>query len=301
MNLEQAQDAYLTHLAIARGLSAHTIESYGHDLKNFSTYLSEKHNIFDPRSITEKTIESYLGYMTCDLKRKRASIMRSMSCIKGFMKFLLHEGVIETTPMTSVFVPKLPKSLPEVLSISQVQKLLDQPFLPTPTAQRDRTMLELLYGCGLRASECVGLNLDDLSLEHNVCLVRGKGSKERMVPLLGNAQALVSEWVEVWRPQLATKTSGLALFLNRRGGRVSRQTLHTVCERYGSIVGIKGLHPHTLRHSFATHMLEGGADLRVVQEILGHEDISTTQLYTHIDRTHLRMEYLSAHPRAREQ
>lgn len=299
MDLNQARQNYLTHLAIVRGVSPHTVESYGHDLKNFLAYLDEHKHITNPADITEQVIEDYMSFQVEELERKRTSIMRSLSCIKGFVKFLQEEGVITTSPTAKIPVPKMPKKLPDVLSIKQVQALLDQPFAKDAISQRDRTLLEVLYGCGLRASECVNLNLDDIYFDQQVCRVFGKGSKERLVPLLGSAAAALQEWVEVWRPILARRTSGLAVFLNKNGSRLSRQSLHKICRHYGALVQIQGLHPHTLRHSFATHMLKGGADLRVVQEILGHEDISTTQLYTHVDRSHIQEEYMSAHPRAK--
>jgi integrase/recombinase XerD len=187
-----------------------------------------------------------------------------------------------------------------VLSIEQARALLEQPFAPTASAQRDRAMLEVLYGCGLRVSELCGLDLRFVMADEGLVRVLGKGSKERVVPLLGAAASALEEYVRVWRPQLVrVGRPEDAVFLNRRGRRLSRQTVHAVCERYGRLVGIEGLHPHTLRHSYATHLVEGGADLRVVQELLGHANIATTQIYSNIDRTHVRWEYLTAHPRAR--
>ena len=160
------------------------------------------------------------------------------------------------------------------------------------------SILETLYGCGLRVSELCGLDLRDVRLDEEVVRVFGKGSKERVVPIMGSAARVMGEYLEEWRPGLVGRTPTQAVFLNQRGGRISRQSVHAIVERAGRVVGVRGLHPHTLRHSFATHLLEDGADLRVVQELLGHADISTTQLYTHVDRTHVRGVYLAAHPRA---
>ena len=192
--------------------------------------------------------------------------------------------------------------LPDCLSVDAVGRLLDQPFPDTPAGARDRMMLEVLYGCGLRASELVGLDLDDLALADEFLRVRGKGSKERLVPIVGQAKARLGGLSrlgasEPGRPWPRGRVAGSRAQLPR--GEDSRQTVHAVCERAGRAVGIDGLHPHTLRHSFATHMLSGGADLRTIQGDLGHADIATTQVYTHLDRTQVREVYLSSHPRAR--
>ena len=181
----------------------------------------------------------------------------------------------------------------------QAARLLDQPFPPTPAGARDRAILEVLYGCGLRASELCALDVSSLLPEEGLVRVWGKGGKERVVPLLGTAAGAVSSYLASGRPSLDRSGACAALFLNVRGTRISRQSVHAICERYGRLAGIEGLHPHTLRHSFATHLVEGGADLRVVQELLGHSSIQTTQIYSHVDRTHVRWDYLTAHPRAR--
>ena len=177
---------------------------------------------------------------------------------------------------------------------------MEQPFAPTAAGMRDHAILEVLYGCGLRVSELVGLDRREALLEEELLLVLGKGSKERVVPISGAAMHALVAYLDAGRPQLVRAARPKdAVFLNVRGGRLSRQSVHTLCEKYGRLVGIKGLHPHTLRHSYATHLVEGGADLRVVQELLGHASIATTQIYSHVDRTHVRFEYLTAHPRAK--
>ena len=197
-------------------------------------------------------------------------------------------------------LPKPAEKLPDALSIAKMNALLDGLPHDTPTDLRNRAILEVLYGCGLRVSECTGLDLSSCLLDQGILRIKGKGGKERVSPISGSAANALAEYLEIGRPQLvksyAKPTS--AVFLNARGGRLTRQSVHTLVANAGVSVGVKNLHPHTLRHSFATHMLEGGADLRVIQEILGHSDISTTQVYTHVDRSHIREEYLSAHPRA---
>jgi integrase/recombinase XerD len=233
---------------------------------------------------------------------------------------MVGEQITQNHPSAGLPLPKRPERLPQVLSREQVFSLLDDPFRPElepspkvlasgrvdarPQAafHRDKAILEVLYGCGLRVSELCGLDRRDVMLGDEMVRVMGKGSKERVVPILGTAKRALAAYLQDWRPVLANASrSGDAVFLNERGGRITRQAVHRMVERYGAIVGIKGLHPHTLRHTYATHMLEGGMDLRYVQELLGHASISTTQLYTHIDLTHVRMVYLEAHPRAREQ
>ena len=188
--------------------------------------------------------------------------------------------------------------LPDVISREQAAKLLDQPFPNSPAGLRDHAVLEVLYGCGLRVSELVGLDERNVLLGQEVLRVFGKGSKERVVPILGAAARALAAYMEEGRGELVGRRPTSAVFLNVRGDRISRQSIHTIVERYGRVVGIDGMHPHTLRHSFATHLLEGGADLRIVQELLGHASISTTQLYTHLNRSHIRKIYLDAHPRA---
>jgi integrase/recombinase XerD len=193
--------------------------------------------------------------------------------------------------------------LPDVISVDDALKLLSQPFPDGPVGYRDRAVLETLYGCGLRVSELTGLDLSAIDLESGFIRVFGKGSKERLVPIAGQAVIAVREYLQHGRPFLRAKKAARrpdpdALFLNVRGGRLTRQAVFGIVRDYGAKVGLQ-LHPHTLRHSFATHMLQGGAELRALQEMLGHADISTTQVYTHVDRTHVREEYLTTHPRAR--
>ena len=222
-----------------------------------------------------------------------------MSAIKGFHRFMVAERIADNHPAADLPLPKKPDRLPDVISREQAAALLDQPFPESPAGQRDHAIVEVLYGCGLRVSELCGLDLRQVMLDEQVLRVVGKGDKERIVPIVGSAASVLGEYLETWRPQLvSSRVSSSAVFLNNRGRRLSRQSVHALVAKAGTVVGIEGLHPHTLRHSFATHMLEGGADLRIVQELLGHADISTTQLYTHLDRTHVREVYMEAHPRA---
>ena len=233
--------------------------------------------------------DEYLGYL---------AVERAVSAIKGLHRFMVTDELCAAFPTSDLPLPAKPARLPDVISVDDAARLLDQPFPQTPAGLRDRAALEVLYGCGLRASELSGLDVRAVLLDEALLRVFGKGSKERVVPLMGTALSALEAYLDRGRGALAGARPSPAVFLNVRGGRLSRQSVHAIVEKYGRVVGLPGLHPHTLRHSFATHLLEGGADLRVVQELLGHANIATTQLYTHVDRTHVRRVYLAAHPRA---
>ena len=297
MELSRALDEYLGYLAVERGSSENTVESYGRDLRRYIADLAE-HGVDEPDAVTRDAILAHIEALS-ELGLAPASVERAMSAIKGFHRFMVAEQICEVHPSADLPLPKTAERLPDVISHEQAKALLDQPFAPTARDQRDRAMLELLYGCGLRVSELCGLDIRETLLDEEVLRIFGKGSKERIVPIMGTAASVLGEYLAFWRGELVGSRPSGAVFLNARGGRISRQSVHAIVEARGRVVGIEGLHPHALRHSFATHMLEGGADLRIIQEILGHADISTTQLYTHVDRTHVRMAYLAAHPRAK--
>ena len=287
-------------LAFERGSSSHTVEAYGRDLERYVKALEEK-GVTEPDDVTRPLIEEHLEHLA-EEGYAPSSVERALSAIKSFHRFMLQEEMSSVSPAAALPLPKKAERLPDaVLSVRQALALLDQPFPKTAAGQRDRAIIEVLYGCGLRVSELTGLDVGAVSLEDEVVRVIGKGSKERLVPLMGSAHEALAEYLSDWRGELVSSRSGAAVFLNVRGGRISRQSVFAIVERAGRVVGIDGLHPHTLRHSFATHMLQGGADIRIVQELLGHSSIQTTQLYTNLDRSHLRMAYLSAHPRARRE
>ncbi len=288
---------FLSYLRIERGSADKTIEAYGRDLRKFEDYLNGR------GVLLEHAQRNDIVAFQNDLSEQgfaATSIKRTLSTIKGFFKFLVREGYREDNPADVLYPPKTPQLLPDVLSIDQVTELLDQPFPATSAGLRDKAILELLYGCGLRVSELTGLNLHDIQFDQGFLRVRGKGDKDRISPISGAAARALDEYLRNARAELslAGERPTPAVFLNTRGTRLSRQSVHKIVANAGHAVGVKGLHPHTLRHSYATHMLEGGADLRTIQEILGHSDISTTQIYTHVSRTHIREEYLNAHPRA---
>lgn len=299
MRLGDARDEYLAYLSVERGCSRNTIDAYGRDLRRYVLFVERERGKTQVEDVTKDDVEAFVA-MLSELTFAASSAERSLAAVHGMHAFLLAEGLAEHNPSRAVPLPRRERRLPDVLSIEQARLLVEQPFPATAAGQRDRAILEVLYGCGLRVSELCGLDLREVYFDEELVRVLGKGSKERVVPLTGAAHAALRSFVDSWRPQLVRAARQEdAVFLNQRGGRLSRQSVHSICERYGRVVGITGLHPHTLRHSFATHLVEGGADLRVVQELLGHASIATTQIYSHIDRTHIRWEYLTSHPRAR--
>lgn len=297
MELSRALKEYLNYVSVERGCSRNTVLAYGRDLRNYLARLKEE-GVTRPEQITRERIEGHIRSLR-ESGLAISSVERAVSAIKGFHRFMVSERITAAHPAADLPLPKKPDRLPDVISRQQAAALLDQPFPETAAGQRDHAIVEVLYGCGLRVSELCGLDLRRVILDEQVLRVVGKGNKERVVPIVGTAAKVLSEYLETWRPELVSpRVSTSAVFLNNRGRRLSRQSVHSLVAKSGAVVGIEGLHPHTLRHSFATHMLEGGADLRIVQELLGHADISTTQLYTHLDRTHIREVYLEAHPRA---
>lgn len=296
MELSRAREEYLDYLAVERGSSPNTLDAYGCDLARYVAWLAER-GVTEPAGVDRALIEEHVVALV-EVGLAPSSVERSVSAIKGFHRFMVADELSAASPAADVPLPAKPRRLPDVISVEAASALLDQPFASTPCGLRDHAILEVLYGCGLRASELTGLDVRSVDLPQEVLRVLGKGSKERIVPIMGSAARALDAYLERGRGALAGRRPEPAVFLNAHGGRLSRQSVHAIVERYGRVVGIRGLHPHTLRHSFATHLLEGGADLRVVQELLGHVSIATTQLYTHIDRTHLRRTYLAAHPRA---
>lgn len=291
-------EEYLSHLRVERGSSPLTVSAYTTDLRDYAAFL-EGRGVGDADDVDRACVVAYEADLV-DRDYATSSVDRRVSVIKGFHRFLVREGYARRNPTDTLQLPKPPERLPDVLSASRVGAMLAACTGDGPPEMRNRAILEVLYGCGLRVSECTGLDLGDCILEEGYLRVVGKGGKERISPISGAALEALGAYLERARPALAKPYAKptAAVFLNARGGRLTRQSVHAIVADAGRLVGVDNLHPHTLRHSFATHMLEGGADLRVIQEILGHSDISTTQVYTHVSRTHIREEYLSAHPRA---
>jgi integrase/recombinase XerD len=292
---------YLGYLSVERGASPHTIAAYGRDLADYVAFLASR-GVGEPDRVTRDDVTAFIA----ELRARGlapSTIERRVAALKGFHKFLVRESITENHPTARLPLPKVPERLPQTLSIGDLDRLLSQPYPDSPAGLRDRAILETLYGSGLRVSELTGLDLTDLDLAEGFVRVFGKGGKERLAPIAGMAAHALDAYLRNGRPLLRPKKSlapadGSAVFVSVRGHRMTRQAVFSIVKAYGARVGLE-LHPHTLRHSFATHLLEGGADLRALQEMLGHADISTTQVYTHVDRRHVREEYLTTHPRAR--
>ncbi len=299
--MESYVSEFLAHLAVERGASAHTIAAYRRDLEAYAAGLDAR-GVSDPSSVSREDVTAHIAALRAS-GLAPSTVERKVSAIKSFHRFLVREGITENHPTARLPLPAVPDRLPDVVSVEDIARLLAQPFPDGALGLRDRAVLETLYGCGLRVSELVGLDVGDVDLPAGFLRVLGKGGKERMVPVSGQAAHALEAYFVAGKPHLRPKGSlaGVdpqAVFVNVRGGRISRQAIFGIVRKYGRRVGLE-LHPHTLRHSFATHLLEGGADLRALQEMLGHADLATTQVYTHVDRRHVREEYLSTHPRAR--
>jgi integrase/recombinase XerD len=287
---------FTDYVALEQGLSPRTIEAYQRDLARFAEYAEAK-GVAAPVDITAKLMREYVYHLK-DLGLSPASIRRNVSAIRTYFRFLTGDGIVVRDPSERLETPKRWRSLPEVLTIEEVQRLLAAPTLDDNLVFRDRALLELAYGAGLRVSEWITLGVRDLLLEEGLVRVFGKGSKERLVPIGRSAIGALAIYIREQRPRLEKGEGKGILFLNARGKPLSRMGAWKILRGHVERAGItKHVSPHTLRHSFATHLLEGGADLRAVQEMLGHVDIATTQIYTHVDREYLRQVHKSFHPR----
>lgn len=297
--IEEYIREFLDYLRIERGSSGNTLDAYGRDLKAFAEFAAAQ-GVAEWRDVDRDLAEAFREALFAE-GYSASTVKRRISALKSLSRYCTLEGYGKGNVASAVPLPKLTIQLPDVLTISQVELIMERSDRDDAAGLRDRALLETLYGAGLRASEACGLNMDDLFLEEGFCRVRGKGDKERFAPLSGSAHRALERYFAEGRPHFRNGRGGQdrAVFLNRRGGRLSRQSVHRIVEEAGQMAGIEHLHPHTLRHCCATHLLQGGADLRLIQEILGHSDISTTQIYTHLDREHVRAEYMAAHPRAR--
>jgi integrase/recombinase XerD len=314
--LQRAIRTYLDHLVVERGVADNTLKSYRRDLRRYLAHLADQ-GVDDVAEVAEPHVTGFLRALREGDQEHRplsaGSAARTVVAVRGFHRFAVREGLARTDPSAAVRPPAPAKRLPKALPLSEIERILEAAGAPgTTLALRDRALLELLYGTGARISEAVGLDVDDLDLngapgEPGTVLLRGKGGKERVVPVGSYAADAVEAYLVRGRPDLAatgsTGKSGQAgaLFLNARGGRLSRQSAWTVLVRAAERAGVTAeVSPHTLRHSFATHLLDGGADVRVVQELLGHASVTTTQVYTLVTVDSLREVYATAHPRARD-
>jgi integrase/recombinase XerD len=295
--MQQLVEEYLSYLRVERGLARNTLEAYGRDLRAYVQFLSE-HKLSSFLETSKETVRAYLEQLY-RLGRATSTISRNLAAIKSFYQFMVREGYLPHDPTEHLQSPKVEKRLPHVLTLAEVESLLNQPKLNDPASLRDKAMLEVLYATGIRVSELVSLNTNDVNLEAGYLRCLGKGSKERIVPLGSVAIRALEQYIQTARLQLGKAAHEDALFVNQHGRRLTRQGFWKIIKRYAKEAKIdENITPHTLRHSFATHLLENGADLRSVQEMLGHADISTTQIYTHVTRNRLKEVYQKAHPRA---
>jgi integrase/recombinase XerD len=301
----RAVDAWLTHLDVERGASRNTLSAYRRDLRRWTAYLDSV-EVERPEEVRETHVAEFLARLREGddehAPLAATSAARTLVAVRGLHRFLALEGVLDTDPARTVSPPRAPSRLPKAIPVDDVERLLEAASVgDTPASLRDRALLEVLYGTGARISEAVGLDVDDVQGDDGVVRLRGKGGKERLVPLGSYAAAALEAWLVRGRPAFAVHGTGTpALFLNTRGGRLSRQSAWSVLRACAERAHVGGhLSPHTLRHSFATHLLEGGADVRVVQELLGHASVTTTQIYTLVTVQRLREVYAQSHPRAR--
>jgi integrase/recombinase XerD len=297
MSWKAALEKFLDHLALERSLSDNTLLSYEQDVQRYLQFL-EQRQICSVEGITPADIQDYTELLT-DLGLSSNSIARNFSAIRSFHKYLILEGITERNPTELLETPRLARKLPEVLSIDEVFQILEAPEIDTPDGVRDRAMLEVFYGAGLRVSELINLKLEQIVFDEEILRIVGKGNKERFVPVGEQALHWLKMYIGTARPMYAKGlVSRGQVFLNRFGKPFSRMGIWNIVQKYVLLANIsRRVYPHIFRHSFATHLLENGADLRAVQEMLGHSDISTTQVYTHVTRQYLKQEYKSFHPR----
>src|SRR5450755_3469616 len=294
--VELATDDFLRHLR-ERNASAHTIKAYTGDLDCFGAYIGSR----DWRHIDHIAIRGFLSHLY-EKGLSKTSVARSLAAVRSLYRWLAQQGVVEQNPAKLVATPKLPKKLPRVPTIEEMNSVIDGQ-MPEVAAfpERDLLMLELLYGCGIRNSELVGINLDDIRLSAEAILIRGKGKKERYVPFGGSAKSALTAYLPARQAMLAeTRKNTAALLINQRGGRLTTRSVGRIVKKIAVAKGLSpDVHPHTLRHAFGTHMLEEGADLRAIQELLGHERLATTQRYTQLSMKHVLQVYDQTHPRAK--
>ena len=297
--MQEIFNRYMNYLEAERNASHYTVRNYTTDLLHFFNFLRTK-EISSLKEVDRHVVRDYLSHLM-ERGFVKASIARKLSAIRSFYRYLHREGIVPTNPLATISSPKLDKRLPSFLTIEEVERLLEAPDLSKPQGQRDRAILELLYASGLRVSELAQLTLKQIDLDTNEIRVWGKGSKERVVLMGEPAAKAIKEYLRQGRPKLlGDKKESNAFFLNKGGRRLSERDVQRRLEKYAKVAGIdKRVHPHLLRHTFATHLLDGGADLRVVQELLGHANLSSTQIYTHVTKSQAKKVYLSAHPMAR--
>jgi integrase/recombinase XerD len=299
MNWEEGKKGFENYLKLEKSLSQNSVAAYVNDLTKLITYLEMNYAKVNPLKVKLEQLKGFIAWLNeRDISPRTQA--RTISGIKSFYKYLLIEGKLMSDPTALIETPKIGRKLPDVLSMEEIDSLIDAVDLSKPEGQRNKAMLETLYSCGLRVSELVNLKITNLFFEQGFIKVEGKGEKERLVPVSGKAIEEVNRYLNNYRKKLnVAKDSENILFLNRRGKKLSRVMIFTIIKNLAEKVGMeKSISPHTFRHSFATHLINGGADLRAVQEMLGHESILTTEIYTHLDRDYLKSTIQQFHPRS---
>lgn len=302
MTWDHAVESYKTFLILEKSLSANSVGAYLNDIRKLETYCAECHHIDTPEKVTYDVLRTYFVHVN-RLGVTSRTQARSVSSIRSFFKYLVFDGQLERNPTRLLETPKIGRKLPNVLTVEEIDAMLDAVELFKPEGRRNRAMLEMLYSCGLRVSELVSLKLSNINFRKNIVKVEGKGNKERLIPMSDRAKEEVKEYLKAYRNHLeAAQGSEDVLFLNKRGGALSRVMVFNIIKSLALRAGIrKNISPHTFRHSFASHLVGGGADLRAVQDMLGHESILTTEIYTHLDDQFLKETMERCHPRSKHQ
>lgn len=296
--------SFVNYLKLEKSLSDNTINAYRFDLKLFCEFIEKKKKGISTEQITEDLLIDFISYVEKKQNKKRKiysdkSVYRLISVLKSFFKYLIIEDIVKDNPAENIDSPKTSRILPAVLTIDEVDKMLNSADISDKFGLRDRAILETMYASGLRVSEVVNLELNNIFFQDGFLRIFGKGAKERIVPIGKSALMFINKYCSESRNKIKNTDSGNYVFLNFRGKKMTRMTVWNIVKKYSAAAGIKKeIHPHTLRHTFATHLLEGGADIRIIQEMLGHSDISTTQIYTHIDKEYLIEVHKTYHPRA---
>ncbi len=296
--MQEVFSKYIDYLQVERNASPHTVRNYTRALMEFFDHLRER-GIASLKDVNKQTLRDYISGLI-ERGLAKSSIACRLSAIRSFYRYLMREEMIAVSPVATTVSPRLDRRLPSFLTIEEVKRLIESPDQATPQGLRDRALMEMLYASGLRVSELVNLDVEQVNLHTNEIRVWGKRSKERVVLIGDPAHQALTDYLERGRPELLGKKRSDALFVNRYGKRLLARRVQKIIDRYARNIG-KKVHPHMLRHTFATHLLDGGADLKVVQELLGHVDLSSTQIYTHVTQSRARKIYLSAHPLARKE
>lgn len=300
MTWDNAIESYKTYLILEKSLSANSVEAYLNDINKLAKYCADRHQVNTPDEVTYDILKNYLVYVS-EVGVTNRTQARCISSIRSFFKFLVFDGKLENNPTKLLEAPKIGRKLPNILSVEEIDAMLNAVEMYKPEGQRNKAIIEMLYSCGLRVSELINIKLSNINFRMGVVKIEGKGNKERMIPLSKNAKAEIKQYLKVYRDYLdIEKGYEDVLFLNKRGTALSRVMVFNIIKHLANRAGIKkNVSPHTFRHSFASHLVSGGADLRAVQDMLGHESILTTEIYTHLDDHYLKDTINKYHPRSK--